>query len=61
MERARDKREENLTEVRDAANEPIKNAARKMLTCLLYQVVSYSRRYPGGLRITDLRRDHCSK
>lgn len=45
----RDKRKENSTEVRDAANEPIKNAAGKTLTCLLYQVVSYSRRYPGGI------------
>jgi len=54
LEKVRNKRKENLVKSgMDAANEPIKNAARKTLTCLLYQVVSYSRHYPGGLRITD--------
>lgn len=45
----RDKRKENFTEIRDAAHEPLKNAARRMLTCLLYRVVPYSRLSPGEI------------
>lgn len=45
------KKERRVTAARDATNEPIKHAERKMLTCSLYQAASCSQCDPWGLSI----------
>lgn len=49
VEKVRDKRKGNFREIRDAAHEPLKHAAGKMLTCLLYRAVPYSRHSREGI------------